>query len=226
MNMGPELFVILAIAGVAGIIVLIIVLAIRAERKRREAMQMVADELGLPFFPKGDESLINHLSGFHLFSQGRSKKITNMIHGDTEDVDLGIFDYRYTVGGGKNSSTYNQTVVCLQSPHLALPEFAMRPEHFFHRIGGLFGFKDIDFESHPGFSKAYLLRGPDEEAVRQLFRDDVLSYFETQKRICVEGARGTLVFYRSGRRVKPSEIRTLMEEAFQVFSLLREPAKQ
>jgi len=181
----------------------------------------VADELGLPFFPTGDKSLIDHLSGFHLFSQGRSKKIVNMIHGDTDAMDLAIFDYRYTVGSGQHSSTHSQTVICFQSDELNLPEFSMRPEGFFHKIGGMFGYKDIDFESHATFSKAYLLRGPDEAAIRELFREEMLSHFETQKRLCVEGAGNTLVFYRAGRRVKPDEIHSLMEQGFQVLALFQ-----
>ncbi|MCH7726235.1 MAG: hypothetical protein IH991_07130 [Planctomycetes bacterium] len=215
-----ELLPLVAIAVVVAIIVLILLVA-RAGRKRREAIKTVADELGLPFFPTGDKSLIDHLSRFHLFSQGQSRKIINMIHGDTEAMDVAIFDYRYTVSSGQHSSTHSQTVVCFQSDELNLPEFSMRPEGFFHKIGGMFGYKDIDFESHATFSKAYLLRGPDEAAIRELFREEMLSHFETQKRVCVEGAGNTLVFYRAGRRVKPDEIHSLMEEGFQVLALFR-----
>ena len=216
-----EFLPIVAIAVVVVIIVLILLLVARAGRKRREAIQKVADELGLPFFPTGDKSLIDHLSGFHLFSQGRSKKIINMIHGDTDAMDLAIFDYRYTVGSGKNSSTHSQTVICFQLDELNLPDFSMRPEGFFHKIGGMFGYKDIDFESHATFSKTYLLRGPDEAAIRELFREEMLSHFETQKRVCVEGAGNTLIFYRAGHRAKPVEIHSLMEEGFQVLALFR-----
>ncbi len=216
-----EFLPIVAIAAVVAIIALSLLLVARARRKRREAIQTVADELGLPFFPTGDKSLIDHLSGFHLFSQGRSKKIINMIHGDTDAMDLAIFDYRYTVGSGQHSSTHSQTVICFQSDELNLPEFSMRPEGFFHKIGGMFGYKDIDFESHAAFSKANLLRGPDEAAIRELFREEILSHFETQKRVCVEGAGNTLIFYRAGRRVKPVEIHPLMEEGFQVLALFR-----
>jgi len=37
----------------------------------------------------------------------------------------------------------------------------MGPESFFHRIGDVFGFKDIDFDEEPGFSGCYLLKGND-----------------------------------------------------------------
>ncbi len=129
------------------------------EKKRREALQRVADELGLTFYRDGDPGLVAELSDLHLFSRGRSKRITNMIHGETEDVVMGVFDYRYTTGSGKNSHTYRQSVAFFRSADLRLPVFEMRPQSFFHGIGKLFGSQDIDFDSHPAFSKAYLLRG-------------------------------------------------------------------
>ena len=115
-----------------------------------------------------------------LFSQGRSKRISNLIHGDTDEVALGIFDYRYTTGSGKNSHTYRQTVVCFRSPTSNLPQFALKPQSFLHAVGKLFGYQDIDFQSHPKFSKAFILRGTSETAVRKLFTADLLSFLETK----------------------------------------------
>jgi hypothetical protein len=140
---------VLVIGAVVGGIVLVLYLQ---EKKRTEAMSVVAAEMGLPFYAQGDASLIHELANFPLFSEGRSKKIKNMLHGETSDVEVGVFDYQYTIRSGKHSHTYKQTVAYFRSPELDCSEFALRPEKLFDKIGGVLGFQDIDFESHPRFS--------------------------------------------------------------------------
>ena len=204
-----------------GVFVLIVYFIWRMEMKRTERFQLIAREIGLPFFPKGDAALLESLRHFHLFSQGRSRKITNMLHGESNDVELAVLDYRYTVGSGKNSHTYRQSVVYFRTPVPTLPKFAVRPEGFFHKIGGAFGYQDIDFESHPEFSRSYLLRGADEEAIRELFDEKRISFFESQKKICVEGGGDQLIFYRQRNRIDPEKVEELMQEGFQVLGLFR-----
>ncbi len=193
-----------------------------AEKKRREALQKVADELGLTFYRDGDPGLVAELSDLPLFSRGRSRRITNMIHGETEEVVLGVFDYRYTTGSGKNSHTYHQTVAFFRSADLSLPFFEMRPQSFFHAVGKLFGSQDIDFDSHPAFSKAFLLRGPQESQVRETFNPGILEYFERRQGVCVEGRLHDLVYYRPAKRVKPEQLKELMNDGFQVYGLFRQ----
>ena len=215
----------LSVGTIAVLIGLIIYLAHRAEMKRTEAFQQVAQDLGLPFLPTGDASLIDQLGCLHLFSRGHSKKIRNMLRGDTEDVELAILDYRYTTGHGKNAHTFRQSVVAFRSPSLELPTFALRPEGLFHKIGGVFGYKDIDFTTHPRFSKAYLLRGDDEAAVRNLFNRELLRFFETQEKVCVEGGGDQLVFYRQSKRIKPDEVEQFMQEGVGIYALFRGSAE-
>jgi hypothetical protein len=206
---------------IAFLVVAGIAWGIYAERKRTSDMRQVADQLGLPFFDQGDPALIDALSSFSLFSQGSGRRIRNMIHGDTEQVDVGIFDYQYTTGSGKNSTTWRQSVICFFSPQLNLPQFALRPENLFDKLGGVLGFTDIDFDTHPAFSKTYLLRGANEEAVRQLFGSDVLSHFESLRGVNVEGAGNRFVFFGANRRIKPAEVREFMAEGFKIFGLFK-----
>ena len=198
---------------------LVMGLSIYFDRKRTEAMQAAADELGLPFFPQGDQSLIDELGYFDLFSQGRSRKIKNMIHGETDAVDIGIFDYQYTTGSGKNSHTYKQSVICFNSSDLNLPKFSMRQEGFFDKIGGMLGFQDIDFDTHPTFSAAYVLKGENEELVRQTFRAEILEYLESINGVNVEGGATRLIYFRAGRTIRPEDVRSFMSEGFAVYSL-------
>jgi len=189
-----------------------------SEKKRTEGMALSAEEFGLPFFPTGDPTLITELSHFKLFSQGRSRTIKNMIHGETAAVTVGIFDYRFVTGSGKNKATHVQSVISFQSSALNLPQFLVRPEHLFDKIGGVLGFKDIDFDTHPVFSKTYMLQGSDEEQIRNTFNSKVLDFFESMSGITVEGEGQRLVYFRSRRRIKPDEARKFMEEGFKVYA--------
>ncbi|QDU94448.1 hypothetical protein [Lignipirellula cremea] len=190
---------------------------IRAEKKRKEAVAQIASDLGLIYYEQGHDSLQQALESFELFNTGRSRRITNMIYGDTESEQVGVFDYTYRTGSGKNSSTHNQTVVFIQSPQLELTGFSMSPENFLHRIATAFGYTDINFDTHPLFSKAFLLRGADEEAVRRTFKPSLLEFFEARKGVSVEGNGNRLIFFRAGHRIKPADFVELMNEGLQVY---------
>jgi len=188
------------------------------------AVILRAGSLNFSFSRKGSDSLTALLNQFHLFSQGHSKKVSNVMNGRTSDIDVTIMGYRYTVGGGKNSHTWRQTVILFQSSLLRLPSFALRPEHLFHRIGSAFGYQDIDFDSHPAFSKQYLLQGTEEEAVRNTFTDELLAYLDERKGLSAEGDGDKLVFYRAGKRVAPQNIQSFLEEGFGIFALVKTQA--
>lgn len=192
-----------------------------AEKKRKESLSNLASELQLEFSPEGNPQLQSDLAHLKLFGQGRGRKLTNLVHGSTDEVQIALFDYRYTTGSGKNSHTHRQTVACLRSDLLAhIPQFLLRPEGMLDKIGSAMGFQDIDFDSHPMFSKLFVLQSNNEEAIRHYFNSPILEYFESQKGISVQSEGGQLVFFRQGRRLKPEQYKDLLGEAYQVFGVL------
>ena len=187
-----------------------------------------AEQMGMEFSAKGDRTLRESLATFDLFSKGDAAppipSLINVLHGDSEQLGYGEeFEVRtldFTYQSGK--STISQTVICFRSSQLSLPDFSMRPEYFFHKIGSKLGYQDIDFESHltaVEFSKKYLLRGKDEQKIRALFTDEVLAFFAGQDKICVEGFSSHLCFYRARKLIEPEDIPAFMKEGFEVFRL-------
>ncbi|MHC4106324.1 MAG: hypothetical protein ACYSR9_15380 [Planctomycetota bacterium] len=203
------------IAAVVGLIIFFVIM----EKKRRQALQILAGQLGFNFSQKDDQDLIAQLSFFDLFSKGHSRRINNIMEGEIEDSYVIIFDYRYTTGGGKNSHTYNQSIILFLSDTLNLPKFALRPENVFHKIGKVFGYKDINFDHYPVFSKKYLLRAEAEQIVREMFNENVIRHFESTPNLCLEAGGNQLIFYRSSKRVKPEQIRTFLDEGFKAYQL-------
>lgn len=218
--MGPRLLV----GGIIGSIIAVCLLAWYAGRKRRKELAAVAETLNFSFSEDPGVFLLPLLADFELGGHGHGKKGRNVMTGKSGDIDVTIFDFQYTTGSGKNSHTYLQTVGVFTSSALNLPTFALRPEHIFHKIGGVFGYQDIDFDRHPEFSKKYLLRADDEEACRAVFTGPVLRYFEGQKHIHTEGKGHTLLFYRQSKKVRPSDIPAFLQDGFGVFSLFKNPA--
>jgi hypothetical protein len=222
--MDPTFWLILG--GVVLLVAAILIVNYVIEKKRTEAFQKVAEEFGFEFLPKGDPGLLGSLSRFYLFSQGHSKKLFNLMSGTTRDLQVNIFDYRYIVGYGKHQKTYQQSVICFEAEDMDLPSFNLRPESFWHKIGAVFGYKDISFDSHPDFSKRYLLRGPDEDEIREVFTPEVLDFLEETNSVCIEAEGPQLIFYRSSKRLKPDESKKLMSEGFDILSVFRTPAEE
>jgi hypothetical protein len=210
------------ISGILLVIIVIIFLVRYFSKKRTDALTAFAEFEHYTFSKNPDDTFLPSLSGLHLFSKGHAKKVSNVLSKHSTEKDLTIFDYRYTTGGGKNSHTWSQTVILYQSNRLQLPPFTLRPENVFHRIGKSFGYKDIDFDTHPLFSKQYLLRGEDETKVRMLFTERALSYFDEKKGFCVEGDGNQLLFYRSSKKVSPQNMPVFLETGIEVFNLYKE----
>jgi hypothetical protein len=209
--------------GILLLAVVLAVLAIRAERKRTEAFRRAADEMGFEFTPDPGEGVLRRYPGFHLFSQGRRPDVRNLLRGRAGGLEVSIFDYSYVTGSGKSRHTWRQTVLAFEFDDADLPGFSLRPEMWFHKIGQWLGYKDIDFDTHPGFSRKYVLRSAEEEAVRGIFNDHVLEYYEANPNVCTEGCGGRLVYYRALKRIDPSEVRSFLEEGFRVLALFRPP---
>lgn len=208
---------------IGGFIVLIvggIIYSMVAEKKRRADLMETAESLGLAFIPDGDDRLLASLGEFKLFSQGRSRKMKNLIQGDSGEVKIAIFDYQYTVGNGKNSSTHRQSVISLQSSELTSPDFSMRPEGMFDKIGSALGFQDIDFESHPEFSRLFVLQSSNEEAIRNYFQAPLLEFFEKKPGISVEAQSGAMFFYRPRKKIHAREIKDHLSQAYEIFGAM------
>jgi hypothetical protein len=207
--------------GIAVLVVGLIALNAWQQKKRTEAWQRVAGELHIEFLGNNND-VLNRCGGMKLFSRGRSRRFLNAICGDAGDTKIILGDYRFRTGSGKNSSTHVYTVCVLQSAQLNVTGCYLRPQiSFFDAIGAMLGGQDINFADDETFSRAYVLQGEDEEAIRKLFDTEVRAWFveRSQRHLQFEARGGTLVFH-TGRRRKPDEAKQLMGEALDIMNLL------
>ncbi len=186
----------------------------QAEKKRTAALFDVATRTGFTFEAKVSDEEAATLGSFHLFRVGHSRRGKNLMRGRSGTADAVILDYQYTVGGGKNSHTYSQTVAIYprSTDAASPPDFTLGPEHWWNKIGEVFGHKDINFEASEEFSKHYLLKGPDEAAIRALFGAEPLGFFAQHEGWSVEACGGSLLVYHLSQRAKPEEMQAFLAD--------------
>jgi hypothetical protein len=190
------------------------------DRRRSDKIQAIVTRLGYTFRRKPTDADRALIVGCHIANAGHGHITSNVIEvAQTDELRMTLFDHVYTVGYGKSSQQYKQTVSRMQSSVLNLPSFILFPETFFSKLGKLFGGKDINFPEAPLFSKKYILRGPDEAAIRALFTPALLQFFEQQQRpLIIDAAGDTLFAHRTSRRAKPEEIQAYVDEAKQILA--------
>jgi hypothetical protein len=214
-------FYIIIIAGVICAAILVFCLVRYLNRQRTKALKLTAESLSFTFSEKGGQPLIDTFSGFNLFSLGYGRRISNVLAGKFNLIPVTVLDYRYTTGGGKSTKTWHQTLLIIESDKLQLPRFVLQPENIFDKIAGVFGKKDINFETAPVFSKRYQLRGDDEASIRSLFNAPVLDFYERHLGLTTEGDGVRLIYYRFGKKVAPEKIQAFIQEGGDVFNLFR-----
>lgn len=201
----------------------IIVISITLDRKRTNEIKQLANTMGFDYREQAQAYLPQVIDQFDLFSKGRRRRFKHLIQGTQHNATVSIGEYRYTTGSGKNSHTHGQTVVFIESDQLNLPSFLLTPENVFHKIGNVFGYKDIDFDSHPEFSQKYLLRGSDEESIRDLFHQDVLNVYQRHRGVSTEGFGPVLIYYRKGRTLNPKDWQNLLNTAMEAYEQFSQP---
>jgi hypothetical protein len=212
------MFLVLMVIG----LVMYLILRSAHEQQRMEQLRAVANRMGFSFSAQAEPSLWGQVEGFRLFSQGRSRRIHNLMRRQIHDINVTLFDFRYTTNHSKHNRVHYHSVVLFETGRLELPRFTLRPKHFFHRIASALGWQDIVFDAHPVFSEGYLLQGRDEDCIRRIFDEEALLYYTRHPDLHTEGDGRRLVFYRGGRRVDPQGMEAFLQQGLDVLDVFME----
>ena len=219
-NLPPAMFWLIW-AGMLGFFVLLVWAAARARRQRREALEQFALESGFSFSPEADAAIAEELAPIQanvgMAAMGPAR-YANILRGSRGGRAVVIADR--SVGQGKSQST---TTVIATKFEAALPPFNLCTENFVMHIVEKFGYKDIDFESAPEFSRRYFLHSEKPDEVRALFTTDVTAAFEQLPQdafLCVQGGGNWLTVYRGARLAPPAQLRELVDMAGNIADAL------
>ena len=180
--------------GFLGFFVVMIWSRIRQVKKRTEFMQQMAMEIGFNFFARIDDSIAAELEGIQTSTASVSSalRFRNVLKGSFRGGTMVISDC--SVRSGNSTSSFTVAAFKFSDP---LASFSIFPEHKILKWLEKLGFVDIDLPEAPEFSRRFFLRGPDEAAVRKLFKPAVTQAFEasTDKALCASSAKNWLTFH-------------------------------
>ena len=169
----------------------------------------------------------------------------SVLVGDVNGVRVMLADYNFH-RGTRRSKTKETTLLTIQSNSLSLPPFTLMPSGWLiDSLSSRVGYRDIDFDSHPQFSKKYLLRafdeddqgnefsrfeeasssafkeGGNEQVVRELFSNELLDVLETNSGVSLEGRGDQFILRRfNNHRVPADELTAFVELGVKILSLL------
>lgn len=180
---------------------------------RQQALHNLANRLGAQFRPEEVPSM-RSLAHFPLLEKSSVESEGNRIIGQSgafryEMVDLNC---RSGFGAGLESGRFTAVLVQPIKTGLHIPSFCLEPEAFLDDLWPMSGFHDIDFAGYPGFSERWLLRGPEEDAIRQFFNDRLMRDLESREGInwTVVSDGRQLLFHCGGQQLNASEAESLL----------------
>ena len=92
-----------------------------------------------------------------------------------------------------------------------LPEFTLDKEGIFEYIYHFAGFKDIEIDNHPDFTKRFYLSGKNQDDIKALFTDELVLFFESNPYYHIESSKHGLLIIGNERLAGVKEIKALAD---------------
>ncbi len=151
-----------------------------------------------------------YLQKFHFFEIRPIEGKSNSLKGVYEELDVSweIADVTFNEGQAFTAETFNTTLMVLKL-NKEIPVFTMEKEgvfeRIFDRVMAFTGYKDIDFEMYPDFSKKFLLTGNNESEIRSFFTDEIIRFFENHHIYHLESNGEALLIFNKIKLARTDE---------------------
>ena len=165
-----------------------------------------------------------YLKKFHFFEIRPIERKYNCLKGTFKDSNVSweIADVTFNEGNAFTAETFNTTLMILNL-NKKLPTFTMEKEgvlgNIFDRVMAFTGYKDIDFEMYPNFSKKFLLMGENESEIRSFFTDEIIQFFENHQIYHLESNGESLVIFDKIKLARTDETIAFIEYGKELASL-------
>jgi MFS superfamily sulfate permease-like transporter len=116
-------------------------------------------------------------------------------------------------GAMQDQNETHITIVHVSDIDVQIPDFALEPEGLWSKLFEGVAGRDIDFASHPVFSKKYYLRGYDETLVTKFFSESLIHFLENREEMHIECHKHRLIFYKKRDLLEPEEINYVVKFA-------------
>ncbi|MFD0863197.1 SulP family inorganic anion transporter [Sungkyunkwania multivorans] len=185
--------------------------------KRQTALKEVSKDLSWAYVPKKTENT-QFLDDFLYFKTKRPNVIFNELS-DEKNL-FRLFDIEYSEGAFIAKEVVRTTMLYIDLKR-TIPIFTLDREGFLEMLYHLAGFRDIDIDGHSDFSKRFYLRGEDQEAIRELFTDELVLFFESNPYYHIESNGSSLIIKNKERLASVREVKALVDFGTRLQGLLQ-----
>jgi len=193
------------------------------EKKRREAFQLLAQQIGF-HYTRRDRSLASRYQFLDALRQGSNRYALNILEGEYEGYPAKVFDFHYethsTDSKGRRQTHHHYFSFFLIEQQKAFPELRIYPEGFLSKLGQMVGFDDIDFESME-FSKAFCVRSPDRKFAYDICHTGMMEYLLAHRDLSME-LEGRCIALSFPRRLSPEEVPGRLAQLVEIRNLFPE----
>ena len=172
----------------------------RGEQRKQELSALAARH-GWRFNTGHDAGMEDRLTAFTCLQQGSDRYAYNILEGPDGDRQVCGFDYHYethsTDSKGNRTTSHHYFSALVVEVDLPLKPLLIRPESFFDKIGELFGFDDIDFESHE-FSRRFCVKAADRRWAFDVVHQATMEFLLAAPQFTIQMAGRQVMAYREG----------------------------
>ena len=192
--------------------------------QRQKRLRNLATEKGYQYSSQVDWNTM-YLKKFHFFEIRPIERKYNCLKGTFKDTNISweIADVTFNEGNAFTAETFNTTLMILKLKR-KLPVFTMEKEELlgkiFDRVMAFTGYKDIDFDMYPDFSKKFLLMGNNEAEIRSFFTEDIIHFFENQQIYHLESNGEALIIFDKIKLARTDETVEFIDYGKKLASLL------
>ena len=191
---------------------------------RQNRLQNLANEEDYQYSNRVDWNT-HYLKKFHFFEIRPIERKSNCLKGTFKGIDVSweIADVTFSEGAAFTAETFNMTLMVLKLPK-KLPVFTMEKEgvleKIFDRVKAYTGYKDIDFEMYPNFSKKFLITGNKEPEIRSFFTEEIIRFFESNQIYHLESNGEALVIFDKIKLARTDETIAFIDYGKELATLL------
>jgi hypothetical protein len=229
---GPSPWLLVNALVILAFIALAFIVYRRDERRRARALTAIGAEMGLRFRRRGVVG--PQAARLPLFKFHPKAYVKNILSGTLTAGEVLIFDYFCpTFTQDPPSQPNQQTIAAFRFPNAELPLFHLQTRTFLDKVPNwvrkLLGerYEDVTLDSNPEFSRRFLLRAKDVNAVRSLFAPEGARFLETLAETdwLVEASGEWLLVYRQLVLLEPKRelYRDFITKASGIASAIAHP---
>ena len=171
--------------------------------KRQKNIQKISEEMHYAYDAFSAIEM-EELPQFGYFKTRKIDKVSNVLSND----NCTIFDVQFSEGEMIAKQVIKATMLHIHTQK-EVPNFTLDKEGIFEYLYHFAGFKDINLEKYPDFSKRFYLLGKNEAKIRTFFTDELILFLESNKQYHIEASKVGLLIFSNERLASVKEIKAL-----------------